>query len=520
MIPAKEFLLQAKVQPEIYPSGVEQKIIILPNNIHKMQTLQNLKPEKVWEYFSEILQIPRPSKKEEKILAYIRQFAEKNNLAYNQDNAGNIIITKPASPGYENKRTLILQSHVDMVCEKNEETHHDFETDAIQSYIQEGWLKSKGTTLGADNGIGVAIQLALLADRNAEHGTLECLFTVDEESGMTGAFAIENTFLSGRMLINLDSEEEGEIYIGCAGGIDTLIYIPVTFETPERNYKFLNIQVKGLFGGHSGDDINKGRGNAIKLIIRLLWNLSQQTEYRICSLRGGNLRNAIPRESSAIITFHEDNFEEVLKIVEKQRTIILKEYKNEPGLSISSGDSETWNTCLNSASQNLILSCLHACPNGVIEMSKEIPDLVETSTNLASIRTHDHGEIEIVSSQRSSIASAKYHIASRIRGLFGLAGAKVIHTDSYPGWTPNPDSELLKIIRESYRRLYGKDPEVRAIHAGLECGLFIEKYPDLDMVSIGPTIKGAHSPDERVEIQTVEKFWSWMLDIIKSVPDK
>lgn len=485
-----------------------------------MQTTDNLKPEIVWKYFSDILTIPRPSKKEEKIILYLTDFAKKNNLSYKKDQTGNILISKSATKGFEKRKTIILQSHVDMVCEQNDDGHHNFDTDPIRAYIDDGWIKAKGTTLGADNGIGVAIQLAVLADNKMEHGPLKCLFTVDEESGMTGALRLDEVFLSGDILINLDSEDEGEIFIGCAGGIDTLINIPYTYQSLQGTYKTLIIQVKGLLGGHSGDDIGKARGNAIKILSRILWNTAQQFEISLCNIKGGNLRNAIPREAKAYISMKAEKKEEVIISIKQQTDIIKSEYTKEPNLTIDIIESTEINACIDSVTQKSVLNCLYACPNGVIEMSTDISGLVETSSNMASVNTLEHGELAIVTSQRSSVESAKNNIASRIRSLFELANARVIHTDSYPGWYPNPDSEILHITEESYKELFKINPKVKAIHAGLECGLFLKKNPDLDMVSIGPTIRGAHSPDEQMEISSVNKFWKLLIHILKHIPVK
>lgn len=485
-----------------------------------MHTINNLNPELVWSYFSDILEIPRPSKKEEKILAYLKDFAKNHKLVLKQDKTGNILIRKPASGGYEGIKTVVLQSHVDMVCEKNEDSQHNFEVDPIETFIEDGWIKANGTTLGADNGIGVAIQLAILADKNIEHGQLECLFTVDEESGMTGAFGLEDDFFTGNLLINLDSEDEGEIFIGCAGGMDTLVSFPVKYNSIQGKHNYLSIQVKGLSGGHSGDDINKGRGNAIKILVGVLRDISKQVDFKLCTMKGGNLRNAIPRESKAIIAITPEKEKELLSSLKQNKNSIREEFAQEPNLSIEIDTVNPVGICLTGASQQTLLNCLFLCPNGVIEMSKEIPDLVETSTNLASINALGTKEFEIVTSQRSSIESSKQAIASQIGSVFKTAGAKVRHTDSYPGWNPNTDSEILRIAESTYKKLFKTNPIIKAIHAGLECGLFLEKNPDLDMVSIGPTIKGAHSPDERIEIESVEKFWKFILDILQSIPEE
>ncbi len=486
-----------------------------------MDTIKNLKPHLVWKYFSEILLIPRPSKKEEKIIAYIIAFAKKQKLVYKKDKTGNIIISKPATTGYENKKSIALQSHVDMVCEKSANVKHQFETDPIDAYIDDGWIKARGTTLGADNGIGIATQLALLADKTIKHGPIECLFTVDEESGLTGAFNIKKDFFKSKILINLDSEDEGELFIGCAGGTDTLITMPYKRKLLKKPCSAYTVSVKGLRGGHSGDDIEKGLGNSNKILIRFLWEATKLFKIRLFDFQGGNLRNAIPREAKAdmVVCIHKK--EAFLQFFEEYNHTMKNELKvTEPNMNIQLTTAARPQSVMTGKSQNRFLHAVHACPNGVIEMSMDIPGLVQTSTNLASVKfTGDH-VIEIVTSQRSSVDSSKTNISNRVKSLFTLARGKVVHTDGYPGWVPNANSEILKITKASYKSLFKKEPVVRAIHAGLECGLFLEKYPDLDMVSFGPTIKAAHSPDERMEISTVDKFWRLLLKVLNRIPEK
>lgn len=484
-----------------------------------MTALKNLKPQAIWKYFDEILKIPRPSGKEERILEYLKAFASSNELTVKQDKTGNLLISKPAARGYETKKGVILQSHVDMVCEKNQDTEHNFETDPIEAYAEGGWVKAKGTTLGADNGIGIAAQLAVLADRSLKHGTLECLFTVDEERGLTGAFGLETGFLKGSVLLNLDSEDDGELFIGCAGGIDTLVDIPLITEKAEKNMKAGRIEVSGLLGGHSGDDINRGRGNANKIIARVLFALLEEFPVRLSSLEGGNLRNAIPREAGAEIVYHPEHGEQIGRMVEKYSLILKDELRYDAGVEINFAQGDHFPEMLiTTACTQRIVNALHACVNGVVSMSQDIPELVETSTNLASIRTDlNNGVMHLITSQRSSVATAKLDLASRIRSLFLMCDAKVRHSDAYPGWNPNPDSQVLEVTHRAYTKLFGEEPVVRAIHAGLECGLFLEKYPEMDMVSFGPTIKGAHSPDERMEIHTVEKFWELLLEVLEQL---
>ncbi len=479
----------------------------------------HLNPRELWHYFEEICQIPRPSKKEGKILKYLTDFAKEHGLDYRSDQIGNLLISKPGTKGNEKKKIVVLQSHVDMVCEKNSDVEHNFDKDPIVPRIDGEWVKGTGTTLGADDGIGIALQLALLAAKDIEHGPLECLFTVDEETGLTGAFGLEKDFLKGNILLNLDSEDDGELFIGCAGGIDTTAdfqYQRVNNETDHVAYK---ISVSGLKGGHSGDDINKGRGNANKILTRILWNCERMFEMRLAQMDGGNLRNAIAREAFAIVTVPK-RFQKDLetKVKEYAKNIGLEQKTNEPDLKITVHETAMPECLIDFITQNKMLNALYACPHGVIGMSPDIPDLVETSTNLASVKMSTK-DIIVATSQRSSVDTLKRDIADMVKSVFQLAGARVKHGDGYPGWKPDMKSEILYITRTSYKDLFGEDPKVLAIHAGLECGLFGEKYPGMDMISYGPTIKGAHSPDERLHIPTVEKFWKLTVEILKNIPE-
>lgn len=485
-----------------------------------METITNLEPQLIWKYFSEILQVPRPSKQEEKIIAYLVDFAEQHNLEYKKDAVGNILIIKPASSGNENKKSVILQSHVDMVCEKNTGIEHDFEKDPINTYIEDGWIKARDTTLGADNGIGIAAQLAILADNSLNHGPVECLFTVDEETGLTGAFNIQENFFRSKILLNLDSEDDGELFMGCAGGLDTLITMPLKMKPVSQTGQAFSVFVKDLIGGHSGDDIDKRRGNSNKILNRFLWEASKLIDLRLFDFQGGNLRNAIPREARADILVSTSDKEVFQNFFDEYNNKIIAELRSsEPNIKFHLKEIAQPDSVMTKKTQNRLLNAVHACPNGIIEMSPDIPDLVQTSTNLASVKFVGNNTVEIVTSQRSSLSSSKQDIANRMKALFSLAKGDVIHTDGYPGWSPNTDSEILKITRDSYTRLFGSEPIVRAIHAGLECGLFLEKYPDLDMVSFGPTIKGAHSPDERMEINSVGKFWMLLLEVLAAIPE-
>ena len=461
--------------------------------------VKDLTPKIVFHYFDEICKVPRPSKKEEKIRAYLIAFAESKGLEYKVDEAGNVLIKKNATSGMENRKTVILQSHIDMVCEKNNDTVHDFEKDPIQTYIDGEWLKAKGTTLGADNGIGVATQLAVLASDDLQHGPVECLFTVDEETGLTGAFALKEGFMNGDILLNLDSEDEGELFIGCAGGAGTTAQFPCPMVKSPEGYFFFRVTVKGLTGGHSGDDINK---------------------LYIAEIDGGNLHNAIPREAHAVCAVPMKDKESV----RVDLNIFLADIENEfsvtePNIRMDLESETAFLEVIEKTAMTKFLNSIHAVHNGVFAMSQDMEGLVETSSNLASIKMRD-GQIVVVTSQRSSILSSRMDMSQTVRSAFELGGATVATGDGYPGWKPNTSSEILKVAVDSYKSLFGVEPKVKAIHAGLECGLFLEKYPSLDMVSFGPTLRGVHSPDERMLIPTVDKFWRHLLDVLKNIPVK
>lgn len=479
-----------------------------------------MQPAVVFHYFEEVCQVPRPSKKEEKIRAYLLEFAKKHGLAAKTDEAGNVLIEKPASAGKENLKTVVLQSHMDMVCEKNKDTEHNFETDPIQTYVDGEWLRAKGTTLGADNGIGIATQLAVLASEDIEHGPIQCLFTVDEETGLTGAFALKEGFMNGDILINLDSEDEGELFIGCAGGAGTTAQFPCPMTAAPEGYFFFRVAVKGLTGGHSGDDINKNRANANKLLDRFLVQLMEKYDLRLCEIDGGNLHNAIPREAHAVCAVPMKDKESV----RVDLNVYLSEVENEfavtePNLVMELESESPRAEVMEQEAMKKFLLSLYAVHNGVYAMSQDIPGLVETSSNLASVKQRD-GKIVVVTSQRSSILSSRKDMSQMVAAAFLLGGAEVTTGDGYPGWKPNPNSEVLQIAVESYKRLFATEPKIKAIHAGLECGLFLEKYPSLDMVSFGPTLRGVHSPDERMLIPTVDKFWRHLLDVLAHIPVK
>jgi dipeptidase D len=477
-----------------------------------------LSPERVWFYFGEICKIPRPSKREKRITEYIVSLALKLNLENEIDEAGNILIRKPAMNGFEHIPVVILQSHIDMVCEKNSDSNHDFENDPIIPKVKGEWIKATGTTLGADDGIGIAAQLAILESTEIEHGPLEMLFTADEETGLTGAKGLKPGFLKGNILLNLDSEDEGELFIGCAGGKDTRVYM--NYSRVAVNYDFTGFQIKvsGLQGGHSGDDINKGRGNAIKILNRLLWSSSHLFEVRVSEIDGGNLRNAIAREAYANIIVPNRFSKDFIEYLKKFNSITKAEFNiAEPGLLVGYHPIELPSFLIDLSTQERLLNALYACPHGVITMSADVPNFVETSTNLASVKMTDK-VIEIGTSQRSSSVHGMEDVLNMVESVFKLAGGKITHNDGYPGWTPNPKSPILDATRNAYIKLFNQEPKVLAIHAGLECGLIGERYPGIDMISYGPTIKGAHSPDERLEIISVQRFWDLTLEVLKNIP--
>ena len=479
-----------------------------------------LKPASVFHYFAEICKVPRPSKKEEKIIAYLQNFAKEQGLESKTDEAGNILIKKPATQGKENLKTVILQSHIDMVCEKNSDSTHDFLNDPIETYIDGEWLKAKGTTLGADNGIGMAAQLAVLAANDIEHGPIECLFTVDEETGLTGAFALKEGFMDGDILINLDSEDEGELFIGCAGGANTTAEFAYEEIDAPQDYFFFNVAIKGLTGGHSGDDISKNRANANKLLNRFLSQLAAKYDLYLCEIDGGNLHNAIPREARALCAVPMKHKEDVRIDMNIYTAEIENEFSvTEPNLRTELGSESPCAKAIDRDTVARLLKTVYTVHHGVYAWSQDMPGLVETSSNLASIKMVD-GKIKMVTSQRSSILSSRKDMSEVVRSAFLLGGAEVTTGDGYPGWKPNPASPILKVAIESYKRLFGVEPKVKAIHAGLECGLFLEKYPHLDMFSTGPTLRGVHSPDERMHIPAVDKFWQHLLDVLVNVPQK
>jgi dipeptidase D len=479
--------------------------------------LSQLKPQPLFDFFEQICRVPRPSKNEKKIRQFLLDFAGANNLEAKTDRAGNVLIRKPAVKGREGAPAVILQTHMDMVCEKNEGKVFDFNNDAIELCVADGWVKTNGTTLGADCGIGMAAQMAVLASATIKHGQLECLFTVDEETGLTGAFALEPGFTAGSVLLNLDSEDEGEIFIGCAGGIDTIATFEFEREAVPENFTALKLSVTGLSGGHSGVDINRNRGNANKIITRFLWKAMQSFEILIAEFNGGNLRNAIAREAFVSLAVPGIDKEKFIDAFKAYAAVVNFEFEfAEPGLKLVAEEINVPESVIDNKTRNSLIYALNACPHGILEMSTRMKGIVETSTNLASVK-FENNKIHVTTSQRSELESRKHMAAGMVESVFALAGAAVEHSDGYPAWTPNPDSKILKTTIDSYESLFGVKPVVNSIHAGLECGLFLEKYPNLDMVSFGPTIKGAHSPDERLDIYSTEKVWKHLVNVLEIV---
>ena len=480
--------------------------------------ITELNPKIVWKYFHEITQVPRPSKKEGKIIAYLEKFAKEHNIAYKKDHVGNIVMTKPATPGYEDRVKVILQSHVDMVCEKNADTKHDFDNAPIRTIVDGEWLHADGTTLGADNGIGCAAQLAILASNDIPHGPLEALFTIDEETGMTGAMELKPGFLEGKILINLDSEDEGELFIGCAGGMGIIAKFKYNAVDAPKDLVWLRASVAGLKGGHSGGEIHCGLGNANKILTRFLYALDKSTTWSLAEISGGNLHNAIPREAHAVFGVKAADKAKVEALIKQLDADVRNEQKAvDPNVRVSLGEATAPSKVIDEKTKHALVRALYACPHGVLGMSHEIADLVETSNNLASIKQRE-GVILVETSQRSSTTSLRNSASEMGSSVFELAGASVSVRDPYPGWKPNPNSAILKASADAYRKLFGKEPAVKAIHAGLECGLILDVYPDLDMVSFGPTLRDVHSPAERIEIKTVDLWWKHLLEVLKEIP--
>lgn len=478
--------------------------------------VKDLKPALIWQCFDEITKVPRPSCHEEQIREYLMRFADKHGIAVKTDAVGNVVMSKKGSAGHENAPTVVLQAHMDMVAEKNSGVDHDFMKDPIQTYIDGDWVKAKGTTLGADNGIGIAVALAVMADDSLEHGPVEALFTVNEEMGLEGAQKLGEGMISGKILINLDSEDDGEIFVGCSGGVDTTAVFTYNRSFSPENFKYFKVKVSGLLGGHSGGDIHLGRANANKIIARFIWECSKKWDIEVSSFNGGNLRNAIPREAEAVFGIHSEHSSQVDKFLTEYAASIRNEYKGiEPSMDLAIESVDAPGYCIDSKTSLGLVRALYSAPHGVISMSHDIEGLVETSTNLAAVKMEGDNKIKVTTSQRSSVESRKVDIAGQVEAHFQLAGAEVTHSDGYPGWAPNMDSAIMKIAAESYEELFGQKAAIKAIHAGLECGLFLQNHPDLDMVSFGPTMTGVHSPDERLLIPTVEKFWKHLALVLK-----
>jgi len=481
--------------------------------------VKDLNPKRVFEIFDQITKVPRPSKKEERIREYLLDFAKQHGLETKVDKIGNVAIFKAATPGHENAPRVILQGHMDMVCESNDKSF-DFNNTPISTVVDGEWVRAEGTTLGADNGIGVAASLAALTEPNLVHGPLEALFTVDEETGMTGAFGIEKEMLDGDMLVNLDSEDDAQIFVGCAGGVDTVCTFHYNRSFAPKDFIYFKIDIAKGLGGHSGGDIHLGRANANKLLARFLFDISRKHEISLSEFDGGNLRNAIPRAAHAIIGVHTTHKESVRVELNKFIADIQNEYADiEPTLEITMESVDTPDFCIDSASTTAIIRSIYSAPHGVVSMSRDIEGLVETSTNLASVKMGQDNTVVVTTSQRSSVESRKWDIANQVEAHFLLAGADVEHGEGYPGWQPNLKSPLMAMARDAYEELYGIKPLITAIHAGLECGLFLQKFPHLDMVSFGPTLQGVHSPSERMHIPAVERFYEQLKLLLTKIAD-
>ena len=483
-------------------------------------SIRNLEPKGLWKNFYSLTQIPRPSKKEEKVVAFVKEFGEKLGLETIVDKVGNVIIRKPATPGYEDRMGVILQAHLDMVPQKNSDKVHDFEKDPIETRIENGWVKANGTTLGADNGVGAAAAMTVLESTDLVHGPIEALFTIDEETGMTGANALESGVLKGDILINTDSETEGELYVGCAGGIDTCGYFTPKFEEVPAGSKAFQLVVKGLKGGHSGMDIILGRANANKVMNELLAYATEKMDARVADIQGGSLRNAIPRESFLTITVPEGKAEELAAFVSQFETMKKEQFAAvEPEMSITIAPAEMPAQVMDKATIANIIEAVAKYPNGVIAMSKDFEGTVETSSNLAIVKLID-GKVMTASLQRSLVDASKDVLAAEMRELLEKCGAVAESTGSYPGWKPNINSPILHTMKKVYEEKYGKTPKIMVIHAGLECGILGSKYPNWDMISFGPTLVFPHSPDEAIKIDTVPLFWEFMTETLKNVPVK
>ena len=480
----------------------------------------NLEPKSLWENFYALTQIPRPSKHEEKIQDFMMKFGKSLGLVTEKDAVGNVMIRKPATPGMENRKGIVMQGHLDMVPQKNNDTKHDFETDPIDAWIDGEWVKARGTTLGADNGMGVAAAMSVLAAKDLVHGPVEALFTCDEETGMTGAFGLQGGWLQGDILLNMDSEDEGELYVGCAGGVNATIEFEYDEMIILKGFSPYKLVIKGLKGGHSGLDINLGRGNANKLLVRFLKYATREMDVRLAEINGGGMRNAIPREAYAVVVVPTEAVPEFLSSVSKYEAVYKTELSiSEPNLSFAAEEAPKPKSLIDERVQDDLIDSVYACPNGAMRLSDSMPGLVETSTNLATVKS-ENGVISVKCLLRSSVDSAKDDLCEMVESTFSMAGGMVRFDGAYPGWKPNMDSDILKQMRKIYEAKFGVIPEIKAIHAGLECGILGANYPHWDMISFGPTMRFPHSPDEKVNIPTVQKFWDFLVETLKNAPVK
>ncbi|MGL4205914.1 MAG: aminoacyl-histidine dipeptidase [Aeromonadaceae bacterium] len=485
-----------------------------------MTALTQLSPNLLWSFFEQICAIPHPSKHEAALSRWIQNWAQEQGLCVHEDKVGNLIIKKPATPGMEDRKGVVLQAHIDMVPQANADTPHDFTLDPIRPYVDGEWVRARGTTLGADNGIGAAACLAVLADKSLVHGPLEVLLTIDEEAGMTGAFGLEPGLLQGEILLNTDSEQDGEVYMGCAGGINANTRFDFSAEAVPSGHQALRLSIKGLRGGHSGVNIHQDRGNANKLLARLLLNASEQLPLRLAQIEGGTLRNAIPREASALLLVADEQVATLKQLIGEHGQRLQTELQQvEQGLTIELHNAEQPEQCLDEGTQKRLLRALVACPNGVIRMSQAIAGVVETSTNLGVIKTEGQ-QVFIQCLIRSLNDEGRRYVEQMTHSLFTLAGADCQFDGAYPGWAPDPASPIMALLREQHETLFGTEPKIMVIHAGLECGLFKASYPHWDMVSFGPTIQGAHSPDEKVHIPAVANFWQLLTNLLTKIPQR
>jgi len=485
-----------------------------------VSTLSQLQPQALWQWFEQICAIPHPSKHEQALSQYIQNWAKDKQLSVVEDKVGNLIIKKPATPGMENRKIVALQAHIDMVPQKNADKVHDFEKDPIEAYVDGEWVKAKGTTLGSDNGIGMASVLAILGSDDIPHGPLEVLLTIDEEAGMTGAFGLEAGYLDAEILINTDSEQEGEIYMGCAGGVDAQITVPMVWQAAEPSLSTYTLTLSGLKGGHSGVNIHLGRGNANKLLARFLFNHADELALELTNFSGGSLRNAIPREASVSFMLPSENLPRLETLIQEYTDLVRQELAiADPDMLLTLSEIPAATQVMSEATQQTLIDLLNACPNGVMRMSDEIQGVTETSLNVGVITTEAES-VSILCLIRSLIDSGREEVEGYLTALSNLAGAEVEFSGAYPGWKPDSSSPVMAIVKDTYESIYNKEPVIMVIHAGLECGLFKKPYPEMDMVSIGPTIRFPHSPDEMVLIETVEQYWKLLLAVLERIPEK